>query len=89
MRLMSHVYRTGDSIPLHSEILWRVETGLVQMVTVDNGQPITLAIMGVGEVFGAALTEVSPCHVICLTDVKLEIIPACLCRYLLIAESLL
>ncbi len=83
MHLMSYNYRAGELIPLHSHILWRIASGWVQIVKMENSQPITLSILGAGEVFGEALNEVTPCYATCLTDVELEVIPNCLCRYLL------
>jgi CRP-like cAMP-binding protein len=88
MRLMSHNYGAGEKIPLHPSILWRIQTGLVHIVTVEGGQTITLAILGVGEMFGEALSDASPCYAICLTPVKLAVLPMCLCQYLLFAENL-
>jgi CRP-like cAMP-binding protein len=87
IHLMTCYYRAGDLVPVHFPILWRIARGLVQIVTIENGKPITLAILGVGEMFGAALSDVSPCYASCLTDVKVEVIPCCLCRYLLFPEN--
>ncbi len=87
MHLMTYNYRAGELIPLHSHILWRIASGLVQIGTMENNQPITLAVLGVGEMFGEALSEVNPCYAICLTNVRLEVVPNCLCKYLLFTEN--
>jgi len=87
IHLMTYHYRAGELIPLHSPILWRIATGLVQIIAIENDEPITLGILGNGEMFGEALSEISPCYASCLTDVTLEILPSCLCKYLLFAEN--
>jgi len=87
MHLMTYNYRAGELIPLHRHIIWRIVNGLVQIVTCENNQPITLTILADGDMFGEVLHEVSPCYATCLTDVRVEILPCCLCKYLLFAEK--
>lgn len=86
IRLMSYIYKAGETIPLHPNILWRIESGLVQLVTTEAGKRITLDILGRGEIIGEAVLEVSPCSLACLTDVKIEVLPICLWRHLLWSE---
>ncbi len=86
MHWMTYNYRAGELIPLHYHILWRIASGWVQIGTVENSRPITLAVLGVGEIFSEGVSEVTPCYAACLTDVELEVIPNCLCRYLLFSD---
>lgn len=83
MRLMSYVYSAGEIIPLHPHILWRIESGLVSLQTIVNEKAVTISIAGVGEVIGEALIEVSPSYLVCLTSVKIVILPSCLWEHLL------
>ncbi|URD53888.1 Crp/Fnr family transcriptional regulator [Chroococcidiopsis sp. CCNUC1] len=60
-------------LPEHSEVLWRIESGVVcSMTWTAEGELVCLGYWGVGDVVGHPLSRVQPYELHCLTDVEIS-----------------
>ncbi|MBF2046912.1 PAS domain-containing protein [Leptolyngbya sp. NK1-12] len=65
-------YVRGDSIPLHPQVLWQVERGLVKLHTfTEEGEEVLLGLLGASMVFGSGSVFLPAYQVTALTDVQL------------------
>ncbi len=69
-------YKANDRLPLKSDYLWRVESGVIRTLTwLGNGNVVTLGFWGMGEVLGRSLSPADPLEAICLTAVQVTLLP--------------
>jgi CRP-like cAMP-binding protein len=67
----SYLFGRGELLPLRSELLWRIETGLVRTTTWgDDGELITLGVWGPGDWAGQPISPMSNYQIECLTLVQ-------------------
>jgi CRP-like cAMP-binding protein len=67
----SYLFGRGELLPLRSELLWRIETGLVRTATWDDcGEMITLGVWGPGDWVGQPISRVPRYQIECLTLVQ-------------------
>lgn len=71
------LFSSKEFLPLKSDKLWRIDSGVVRSLTWDSeGKIITLGFWGKGDVVGRPLSKMSPYQVECLSNVKVsEIAP--------------
>lgn len=70
------IFAYQGTIPLQSNILWRIERGVVRTVTWnEEGLPIVLGYWGKGDVIGQPLSRVTPYQIECLTGVETAALP--------------
>ncbi|TAE61281.1 MAG: Crp/Fnr family transcriptional regulator [Nostocales cyanobacterium] len=75
-QLPQQLFTAKSVIPVSSDVLWRIERGIVRTLTWDEeGTFITLGYWGMGDVVGYALSKVKPYQIECLTSVEATIIP--------------
>jgi CRP-like cAMP-binding protein len=75
--LSQQLFSRRDSIPPRTDVLWRIERGVVRTVTwSEQGTLITLGYWGPGDVVGHALSRVKPYSIECLTSVEVSILPS-------------
>ena len=73
---LHHGFNRKDWLPLRSDCLWQIETGIVRTLTWDQeGFVATLGVWGAGEVVGQSLSRVQPYQMECLTAVKAKELP--------------
>lgn len=64
-------------LPLRSDSLWLLETGIVRTMTVlEDGTSITLGLWGPGDIVGRVLSKADPYKIECLTPVEAKLLPA-------------
>lgn len=64
-------FKRGDCLPLHPEILWRIESGFVRTLTWnEQGEVITAGIWGTKDLVGRPLSRLHPYQIECLTPVQ-------------------
>jgi CRP-like cAMP-binding protein len=69
-------FERRDHLPLLSDQLWQITTGVVRTVTwTEDGGLITLGIWGTGDVVGRALSSSDPYIAECLTPVNATALP--------------
>ncbi len=77
-----HSFQRKDLLPLSSDQLWKIESGVVRTVTWDEeGTQATLGFWGEGDVVGRPLSQMDPYQIRCLTAVKVSELPL-VSRYL-------
>ena len=65
-----------SAIPLRSDVLWRIEQGVVRTFTWHTeGTLIVLGYWRVGDVVGQPLSRLCPYEIECLTDVEISALP--------------
>lgn len=65
-------YIRGDSIPLHPQVLWQVEHGLVKLHTfTEEGEEVLVGLLGSSMPFGSGSTFLPVYQATALTDVQL------------------
>ncbi|MBE9033359.1 Crp/Fnr family transcriptional regulator [filamentous cyanobacterium LEGE 11480] len=65
-------YKRGSHIPLHTDCIWIVRQGLIQLGSLyPNGEESLLGIISPTMPFGLPLTKVDPYNAVALTDVVL------------------
>ncbi len=70
-----HAYKANDRLPLKSDYLWRVESGVVRTLTwLGNGNVVTLGLWGTGDVVSRQLSSADPLEAICLTAVEVTLL---------------
>ncbi len=61
-------------IPLHENILWKIEKGVVRSLTWhEDGTLVILGMWGPGDIIGKALSKIEPYEIECLTQVEAKI----------------
>ncbi|HIK33866.1 MAG TPA: Crp/Fnr family transcriptional regulator [Oscillatoriales cyanobacterium M59_W2019_021] len=66
-------FNRRQTIPLETNVLWRIESGFVRTLTSDeDGTLTTLGFGKCGDVFGLPLIDIQPYWVECLTAVKIK-----------------
>jgi len=69
-------FKCKDILPLKSDTLWRIESGVVRSFTWDEeGRSTTLGFWGKGDVVGYPLSRMKPYQVECLTTVQISEFP--------------
>lgn len=70
------VYHKGETIPLDSQVIWQVRSGLVKLTTFSpSGQEVLIGLAGVSAVFGSSLTALPLYEATALSDTQLWCIP--------------
>jgi CRP-like cAMP-binding protein/PAS domain-containing protein len=65
-------YIKGDSVPLHPQVLWQVEHGLVKLHTfTEEGEEVLLGLLGPSMAFSSGSTFLPVYQATALTDVQL------------------
>lgn len=71
-----HIYHKGEIIPVSSQVIWQVRSGLVKLTTFSpSGQEVLVGLAGTAAVFGSSLTALSLYQATALSDTQLECIP--------------
>ena len=66
-----------DLLSLQSDILWKIERGVVRTLTwSEDGKPIILGFWGSGDIVGKPLSNLDPYQIECLTSVEVNLIPS-------------
>ena len=66
-----------DLLTLQSDILWKIERGVVRTLTCsEDGKPIILGFWGSGDIVGKPLSNLEPYQIECLTSVEVNLIPS-------------
>jgi CRP-like cAMP-binding protein len=66
-----------DLLTLQSDILWKIERGVVRTLTwSEDGKPIILGFWGSGDIVGKPLTNLEPYQIECLTSVEVSLLPS-------------
>ena len=74
--LTGQIFSRSDSIPPRTDVLWRIERGVVRTVTWSvDGTLITLGYWGPGDVVGSPLSRIKPYEIECSTSVEVSILP--------------
>jgi CRP-like cAMP-binding protein len=70
-------HRRGDTVPLPTGVLWRIEGGLLRAITWDERRGVisTLGLFGAGDLVGEPLAGTDPYELECLTDATLSYVP--------------
>jgi CRP-like cAMP-binding protein len=64
-------FKRRSTLPLRQISLWRIESGVVRMVTwLEDGSTVTLGLCGAGDVVGTYLSAIEPYQIECLTDIE-------------------
>ncbi|MBE9189301.1 Crp/Fnr family transcriptional regulator [Gloeocapsopsis crepidinum LEGE 06123] len=72
-----YTFRRRKQIPLQTEVLWKIERGIVRTSTwTEDGTLIVLGYWGAGEVVGQAISRIRPFQIECLTDVECSALPS-------------
>ena len=76
--LLTHrIFSRRDQIQPQSNVLWRLERGVVRTLTLnDDGTKIGLGYWGAGDVIGQPLSGLNPYLIECLTSVEISILPS-------------
>ncbi len=70
------IYHRGESIPVDSQVIWQVRSGLVKLTTFsDSGQEVLIGLAGAKAPFGPTLTALPLYEATALTDTQLWCIP--------------
>ncbi|NMG05657.1 Crp/Fnr family transcriptional regulator [Brasilonema sp. UFV-L1] len=71
-----HSFKARSFLPLKHNSLWKIETGVVRVVTWhEDGTLVTLGIWGPGDIVGQAFSKIEPYQIECLTKVEVTILP--------------
>ncbi|MBW4632486.1 MAG: Crp/Fnr family transcriptional regulator [Iphinoe sp. HA4291-MV1] len=71
-----HSFKARSFLPLKQNILWKIETGVVRIVTWhEDGTLVTLGIWGPGDIVGQGFSKIEPYQIECLTKVEVTILP--------------
>jgi CRP-like cAMP-binding protein len=71
-----HSFKTRSSLPLKENSLWKIETGVVRVVTWhEDGTLVTLGIWGPGDIVSQAFSGIDPYQIECLTTVEAVMLP--------------
>lgn len=66
-----------DLLTLQSDILWKIERGVVRTLTwSEDGKPVILGFWGSGDIVGKPLTNLEPYQIECLTSVEVTLLPS-------------
>lgn len=72
-------FKRYEYIPLRSDVLWRIKTGIVRTMTWDeDGNQIVLGLWSAGDIVGSLMSTLEPYQIQCLNDVEVEILPSIL-----------
>jgi CRP-like cAMP-binding protein len=70
-------FQPCDTLPLRSDLLWRIERGVVRTLTWHpDGTPVVLGYWRVGDVVGQPLSRLCPYEMLCLTEVEVSALSA-------------
>ncbi len=68
-------FECSDMFPLHSQVLWKIEHGIVRTFTYNEaGTRSILGYWGVEDVVGLPLSRLSPYEIECITDVQVTVL---------------
>jgi CRP-like cAMP-binding protein len=71
--LSQSTFKCKDILPLESDTLWKIDSGVVRSFTWDEeGKTMTLGFWGKGDVVGHSLSRMTPYQVECLTMVQIS-----------------
>lgn len=77
--LTQQVLSRRDQIPPQTDLLWRIERGVVRTLSwSEEGTQIILGYWGPGDIVGYPLSKLSPYVIECLTSVEIRILPEAL-----------
>jgi CRP-like cAMP-binding protein len=77
--LKSYSFKRYECIPLCSDALWRIKTGIVRTLTWDeDGKLIVLGLWSADDIVGSLMSTLDPYQIQCLNDVEIEILPSIL-----------
>ncbi|WP_460201741.1 Crp/Fnr family transcriptional regulator [Scytonema sp. NUACC21] len=69
-------FKSRSSLPLKPDTLWKIETGVVRVVTWhEDGTLVTLGIWGPGDIVSQAFSRIEPYQIECLTKVEATPLP--------------
>ena len=75
--LTQRLFSRRESIPPLTDVLWRIERGVVRTVTrIVDGTIIALGYWGPGDVVGHPLSRLQVYEISCLTSVEVSILPS-------------
>ncbi len=75
--LTQQVFAHRQLIPPRSDVLWRIERGVVRTSTWnEEGSRIILGYWGPGDIVGQPLSRLNPYQIECLTSVEMSILPS-------------
>jgi CRP-like cAMP-binding protein len=78
----SYLFGRGELLPLRSELLWRIETGLVRTATWDDsGEMITLGVWGPGDWVGQPISQIPHYQIDCLTLIQVTSFSSASCNF--------
>lgn len=86
LHLFSHsmkiyTFKRYEYIPLRSDVLWRIKTGIVRTMTCDEeGNQIILGLWSGGDIVSSLMSTLEPYQIQCLNDVEVEVLPSILCE---------
>lgn len=73
--LTQRIFSRRESIPSQTDVLWRIERGVVRTFTwSEEGTLISLGYWGPGDVVGHSLSRLNPYQIECLTSVEVSIL---------------
>jgi CRP-like cAMP-binding protein len=77
IRSQGHQFARKDLLPIHSDCIWNIESGLIRTFTWDeSGRVMTLGFWGAGDIVGYPLSHLDPYFIECLTPVTVwEVLP--------------
>ncbi|PZU95074.1 MAG: hypothetical protein DCE90_13335 [Pseudanabaena sp.] len=72
-------FKRYEYIPLRSDALWQIKTGIVRSLTWDEeGNQIILGLWSTGDIIGSLMSTLDPYQMQCLNDVEVEVLPSIL-----------
>ncbi|TVQ16766.1 MAG: Crp/Fnr family transcriptional regulator [Leptolyngbya sp. DLM2.Bin15] len=76
-RLQGRQFNRKDLLPINSDCIWKIDSGLVRTFTWDeSGRIMTLGFWGAGDVVGYPLSYLDPYFIECLTPVTVwQVLP--------------
>lgn len=75
--LKTYSFKRYEYVPLRSDVLWRIKTGIVRTLTWDEeGNQIILGLWRNDDIIGSLMSTLEPYQMQCLNDVEVEVLPS-------------